>query len=224
MKRYLTKIVLVVLILGVFGVFYSLDGEKFLTIGFLKENHNWLSRYYELNKVKSLFGFFFTYVLLTAFSIPFATVLSLGAGSIFGFSVGLTIVSFASSIGATLSFLAARYFFKNLIQKRFGHLLEGFNKGLEKNGLQYLISLRLIPIAPFFLINLIFGLTNIRASHFYISSQLGMLFGTAIYINAGVELSKIETIDGIVSPRLLISLSLIGLVPLISIILKKNKI
>lgn len=224
MKKYLTKFLFITLILGIVGFLYYFEGGKLITLESLKENHSWLSNYYESNQTKSLLGFFFIYILLAALSIPFATVLSLGAGAVFGLSLGLLVISFASSIGATLSFLAARYLFKDLIQKKFGHLLKGFNSGLKKNGLLYLVSLRLMPIAPFFLINLVFGLTNIKARNFYISSQIGMLLGTAIYINAGVELSKIESIENIISPKILVSLFLIGLMPLVSIIIRKKKL
>jgi uncharacterized membrane protein YdjX (TVP38/TMEM64 family) len=143
------------------------------------------------------------YVLVVALSLPFAVWLTLGIGALFGFWAGLVIVSFASTIGATLAFLAARYLLRDWVQARFGDRLAGINRGLERDGPFYLFTLRLIPVVPFFAVNLLMGLTPIRARTFYWVSQLGMLAGTAVFVNAGTQLAQIDSLSGILSPALL---------------------
>lgn len=162
------------------------------------------------------FGFFATYVAVTALSLPLAVWMTLAAGALFGFWQGLLIVSFASSLGATLAFLAARYLLRDWVRARLGARAAGVDEGMRRDGAFYLFSLRLIPVIPFFAVNLLMGLTPIPALTFYLVSQAGMLAGTAVYVNAGTQLGMLESLSGIVSPALLASFALLGLFPWIA--------
>jgi dihydrolipoamide dehydrogenase len=155
-------------------------------------------------------------VLVTALSIPGAAILTLTSGAIFGLFYGTVIASVASTLGATLACLAARYLFSDSAQRRWGERMDSINQGLQKEGSFYLFSLRLIPVFPFFLVNLLMGLTNFSVWRFFLVSQIGMLPGTLVYVNAGTEISKIESLQGVLSPGLLISFSLLGVLPLVS--------
>jgi len=167
-------------------------------------------------------------VLVTALSLPGATVMTLAGGALFGFWPALLVVSFASTIGATLAMLVARFLLRDWVQGKFGDKLRAINAGIEKEGAFYLFSLRLVPIFPFFLINLAMGLTPLRAVLFYAVSQIGMLPGTAVYINAGTQLGQLESAGGILSPALLLSFTLLGLFPLIArkllVIIKERQV
>ena len=156
---------------------------------------------------------FATYVLVTALSVPLALWLTLAIGALFGFWQGLILVSFASSIGATLAFLAARWVLRDVVQARFGHRLEGVNRGMARDGSFYLFTLRLIVGMPFFLVNLLMGLTPISARRFYLVSQAGMLAGTAVYVNAGTRLAEIDSLRGILSLPVILSFAVLGLFP-----------
>lgn len=158
-------------------------------------------------------GFFATYVVLTALSLPLAIWMTLAAGALFGFVTGLILVSFASSLGATLAFLTSRHLLRDWVHDRFGDRLRTIDDGIARDGASYLFSLRLIPVVPFFAVNLLMGLTPIRTGTFYLVSQIGMLAGTAVYVNAGTRLAELESISGIVSGPLLLSFALLGLFP-----------
>ncbi len=160
--------------------------------------------------------FFAAYVAVTALSLPLAAWMTLAAGALFGFWTGLLLVSFASTIGATLAFLAARYLLRDWVHERFGSRLQAVDAGIERDGAFYLFTLRLIPIVPFFAVNLLMGLTPIRAWMFYAVSQVGMLAGTAVYVNAGTQLAQLESLSGILSPPLLLSFALLGIFPWIA--------
>jgi pyruvate/2-oxoglutarate dehydrogenase complex dihydrolipoamide dehydrogenase (E3) component/uncharacterized membrane protein YdjX (TVP38/TMEM64 family) len=160
--------------------------------------------------------FFATYVLVTALSLPFATWLTLAAGALFGFWGGVVVVSFASTIGATLAFLAARYLLRDWVRDRLGDRIRGVEEGMARDGAFYLFTLRLIPVVPFFAVNLLMGLTPIRAVTFYLVSQVGMLAGTAVYVNAGTQLAQLESLSGVASPALLLSFALLGFFPWIA--------
>ncbi len=160
--------------------------------------------------------FFTFYVIITALSLPGAAIMTLAGGGLFGLAWGLVIVSFASTIGATLAFLVSRYLLRESVQKRFGDRLETLNRGIEREGAFYLFTLRLVPIFPFFLINILMGLTPIKTSTYYWVSQLGMLAGTVVYINAGTQLAQIKGLSGILSPSLLLSFALLGFFPLLA--------
>ena len=157
--------------------------------------------------------FFAGYVVVTALSLPFAVWMTLAAGGLFGFGWGFLLVSFAAPIGATLAFLAARLFLHDWVQDRFGARLSAINDGIARDGAFYLFTLRLIPVVPFFMLNLLMGLTPIRPVVFYVVSQLGMLAGTAVYVNAGTQLDRLQSVSGILSPPLLLSFALLGLFP-----------
>ena len=227
MKKVIKLIVLTAIIGMIFAVkHYGL--EEYLTLDYLKQNQQMFQGYYESNTTQTLGIFFAIYVLTTALSIPGVTVLTLAGGALFGLKMGLLVISFASTIGATLAFIGARFFLKDYVQNKFSDKMRAINLGVEKEGAFYLFTLRLIPIFPFFLINLTMGLTTIKTFTFFWVSQLGMLLGTAVYVNAGVELGKIDSLSGILSSTLILSFALLGVLPLLGkkIIssLKANKV
>ncbi|MFN5784315.1 MAG: TVP38/TMEM64 family protein, partial [Novosphingobium sp.] len=168
---------------------------------------------YRAHPVLVIAGFFLLYVVLTALSVPGAAILTLAAGAIFGLGTGFVIVSFASTIGATLAFLASRYLFHDAVQARFGATLRPINEGIARDGAFYLFSLRLVPAFPFFAVNLLMGLTPIRVWTYYWVSQVGMVLGTLVYVNAGTQLARIESLKDIASPALLGSFVALGLLP-----------
>jgi len=157
--------------------------------------------------------FFATYVAIAALSLPLAVWMTLAGGALFGFWWGLLIVSFASSIGATLAFLAARFLLRDWVRAKLGARMQSIDAGLQRDGAFYLFTLRLIPVIPFFAVNLLMGLTPLRILTFYIVSQLGMLAGTAVYVNAGTQLATLESLAGILSPTLLASFAMLGIFP-----------
>ncbi|MCG9660736.1 TVP38/TMEM64 family protein [Vibrio mediterranei] len=199
----------VIIILGVnFGQYLTLENAQAQQAA--------LSEYISQNFVTATLVYFFAYIAITAFSIPGAAVVTLLGAALFGFWTSLLLVSFASTIGATIAFLSSRFLLRDWVQSKFGSKLETINKGVEKDGAFYLFSLRLIPVFPFFLINLLMGLTPIKVSKYYLVSQLGMLPGTAVYLNAGTQLASINSLSGIVSPAVVASFALLGLFPLIA--------
>ncbi|MFN7478325.1 MAG: VTT domain-containing protein, partial [Burkholderiales bacterium] len=187
-----------------------------LTLDNLKASRDTLQAQVQAQPLGMAFLFFAVYVVATALSIPGAVILTLAAGALFGLGWGLLLVSFASSLGALLAFLAARYLLRDLIQTRFGQALAPINDGVKKDGTFYLLTLRLVPVFPFWLINLLMGLTPMSAARFYLVSQLGMLAGTAVYVNAGTQLIAIRSAADILSPALLGSFILLGLFPLLA--------
>jgi pyruvate/2-oxoglutarate dehydrogenase complex dihydrolipoamide dehydrogenase (E3) component/uncharacterized membrane protein YdjX (TVP38/TMEM64 family) len=208
-------LLLVVVVLGIVA-FFAFDLGRFFSLDFLQQSQ---ARFAELRAQQPLAlaaGYFLLYVAVTALSLPGATIVTLAGGAIFGLGWGLLLVSFASSIGATLAFLTARFLLRDSVQGRFGQRLAEVDKGIEKDGAFYLFTLRLIPVVPFFVINLLMGLTTMKAWTFYWVSQLGMLAGTAVYVNAGTQLGQLTSLQGIVSPGLLGSFVLLGLFPLIA--------
>ena len=198
------------------AVLYSQGAHRYLSLELLRANYQDLLAFYQANQLPFAAGYFVLYVLVAALSIPGALILTLAAGAIFGLLPGLLLVSFASSCGATLAFLVARFLLRDYCQKRFGAKLQTINAGVERDGLFYLFTLRLIPVVPFFLINLLSGLTSMRVWSFYWVSQVGMLAGTAVYVNAGTELAQIDSLAAILSWQLALALALLGLLPLLS--------
>ncbi|AMX03780.1 FAD-dependent oxidoreductase [Microbulbifer thermotolerans] len=212
MKKIGLLILLAILVAG----FFYFDLHQLTTLDGLK---NGLSQFESWRaEAPILVGgvFFLIYVLVTALSLPGAAVMTLAAGALFGLLWGTVIVSFASTIGATLAFLVSRYLLRDTVQSRFGERLSPINKGIEKEGAFYLFTLRLVPVFPFFLINLLMGLTPLRALTFYWVSQLGMLAGTLVYVNAGTQLANLTSLSGILSPSLLASFALLGIFPLLA--------
>jgi uncharacterized membrane protein YdjX (TVP38/TMEM64 family) len=154
------------------------------------------------------------YIVVTGLSLPGAAVMTLAGGALFGLAAGVVIISFASTIGATLACFLARFILRDFIERRFGDRLKTINEGMAREGAFYLFTLRLVPIFPFFVINLVMGLTRLRLRTFYWVSQVGMLAGTIVYVNAGQALGRIESLSGILSPRLIVSFVILGLFPL----------
>jgi pyruvate/2-oxoglutarate dehydrogenase complex dihydrolipoamide dehydrogenase (E3) component/uncharacterized membrane protein YdjX (TVP38/TMEM64 family) len=209
------KIVLLLIVAAIVAVF-AFDLHSLLTLDSLK-NRLEEFREFQAGSPWMVAGVFFAaYVVVTAFSIPGAAVMTLAAGALFGLLQGLVIVSFASTIGATLAFIGARYLLRDTVQAKFGSRLKAINEGVEREGAFYLFTLRLVPVFPFFLINLLMGLTSMKALTFFWVSQLGMLAGTAVYVNAGTELAEINSLAGILSPGLILSFVLLGVFPLIA--------
>ncbi|WP_415883191.1 dihydrolipoyl dehydrogenase [Neptuniibacter sp. QD34_54] len=210
------KLPLLLVILSAIAAFFIFDLAQYLNLDFIKSNQASFEQYYAENPIKTVAIFFGLYVLVTGLSLPGAAIMTLIGGALFGLVTGLLIISFASTIGATLAFLCSRFLFRESIQNRFGKQLQSFNAGMEKEGAFYLFTLRLVPIFPFFMINLGMGLTPIKTWTFYWVSQVGMLAGTAVYVNAGTQLGQLESLSGILSPGILLSFTLLGLFPLIA--------
>ncbi|PHR28721.1 MAG: pyridine nucleotide-disulfide oxidoreductase [Desulfotalea sp.] len=210
------KIVIVLLMIAVAVAFFVFDLDTVLTLENIKANQAELVQLRDTAPLMVSLVFFSLYVLVTGLSLPGAVILTLAGGGLFGLAWGFVLISFASSIGATLAFLVSRYLLKDAVQSRFGNKLAAINKGVEREGAFYLFTLRLVPIFPFFLINILMGLTPIKTWNFYWVSQLGMMAGTLVYINAGTQLAKIDGLGGILSPVLLFSFALLGVFPLVA--------
>ena len=203
-------------VLGLWAAYRQWDLGQWLTLEQLKASRDTLARLYAAHPVPTALAFFGVYVLAAALSIPGAVILTLAAGALFGWGLGLVLVSFASSVGALLAFWVSRYLLRDFVAQRFGKLLEPINAGLAQDGALYLLTLRLVPVFPFWLINLLMGLTTLGALKFYAVSQVGMLVGTAVYVNAGTQLAAIESASDVLSPALLGSLALLGVFPLLA--------
>src|SRR3989338_2036130 len=200
-------LLLLVVLLGIVA-FFAFGLDRYFSLAFLKESQASLAALREQQPLQLALGYFLVYIAVTALSLPGATIVTLAGGAIFGLGWGLLIVSFASSIGATLAFLTARFLLRDSVQARFGQRLAEMDKGIQKDGAFSLFTLRLIPVVPFFVINLLMGLTQMKAWTFYWVSQLGMLAGTAVYVNAGTQLGQLDSLLGI--------FVLLGLFPLIA--------
>lgn len=196
------------------GAFFLFDIDQWLTLERFKTEYARLIGYRDAHPLLITLAYAGIYIAVTGLSLPGATVLTLAGGALFGLVWGTLIVSFASSIGATLAFLAARFLFRDTVKSRFGDRLAAIDAGLAKDGPYYLFTLRLVPLFPFFVINLAMGLTAIKTFTFYWVSQLGMLAGTVVYVNAGTQLAKIDSLSGILSPPLVGAFVLLGLFPL----------
>ncbi|HIF9184551.1 TPA: dihydrolipoyl dehydrogenase [Photobacterium damselae] len=210
------KLFLLGIIAAVIGIWLYFDLSQYFTLEQAKAQQLALQDTIQTHPVWASLVFFFAYVAITALSLPGAAIMTLLGAALFGFWWSLVLVSFASTIGATLAFLFSRFILRDWVQTKFGSRLSAINDGVKNQGSFYLLSLRLIPVFPFFLINLLMGLTPIRAKQFFFVSQLGMLPGTAVYVNAGTQLGEINTLSGIISLPVLISLALLGLFPLIA--------
>jgi dihydrolipoamide dehydrogenase len=209
---------LIVLLLFVVSVaaFFIFDLDRYLTLDYIKSQRDAIIAWKEANPIVASVSFFLVYVAVTALSLPGATIMTLAVAAVFGLMWGLLLVSFASTIGATLAFLIARFLLRDSVQARYGDRLTAINEGIEKDGAFYLFSLRLVPLFPFFVINLLMGLTPIRTWTYYWVSQLGMLAGTIVYVNAGTQLATLNSASGILSPGLIGSFILLGLFPLLA--------
>ncbi len=210
------KIVLLLGFAALVVAFFVFDLGRFLSLDYIKGQQSALAAGYAERPLLVVGIFSAVYIAVTALSLPGATILTLAAGAVFGLGVGLLVASFASSIGATLAFLVSRYVLRDSVKQRFGSRVAEIDRGVEKDGAFYLFTLRLVPLVPFFVINLVMGLTAMKARTFYIVSQIGMLAGTAVYVNAGTQLARIDSLKGILSPGLLGSFVLLGLFPLVA--------
>lgn len=212
----LKRVLLVLLVIALIAGFFIFGLDRFLTLEALKQSReDFVAFKTQSPWLVTSFGFLL-YVIVAALSLPGALVMTLAMGALFGLVTGTILVSFASTIGATLAFLASRFVLRDAVQKRFGDKLKAINDGVAKDGAFYLFTLRLVPIFPFFLINLLMGLTPMRARTFYWVSQIGMLAGTIVFVNAGTQLSQLESLSGIMSPKLLFSFALLGIFPIIA--------
>lgn len=210
------QILILITIIALVAVVFVFDLQQYLTLEYIKGQQQALGDFYRENVVLSLAVYFGIYVLVTALSIPGAVVMTLAGGGLFGLVTGTIIISFASTIGATLAFVVSRYLLRDFVQQKFGDKLEVINQGIEKEGEFYLFTLRLIPVFPFFLINLVMGLTPIRTIKYFLVSQLGMLPGTIVYVFAGTQLAQIDSLKGILSPGLIGAFVILGLFPLVT--------
>lgn len=194
-------------------LFRILNLGDYLSLDYIKASEGRLRILYEENRILVIAAYIFIYVISTSLSLPGATVLTLAGGALFGFGAGVLIVSFASTMGATLACIVSRFLLRDWVQGKFGDRLRTVNEGLAREGAFYFFTMRLIPLLPFWVINLVMGVTKIPLWTFYWVSQLGMLPGTAVYVNAGKELVKIESLSSILSPSLIFSFAAIGLFP-----------
>ncbi len=207
------KILIILALAALIAAYFAFGLGDYLTVEGIKQIADDVGGYYARNPAQVIALFFLVYVAVTAASLPGAAVMTLAAGAMFGVLVGTIVVSFASTLGATLAFLASRYVLRDTIEARFGERLKAVNQGLERDGAFYLFTIRMIPLFPFFVVNLVMGLTRIRAWTYAWVSQVGMLLGTIVYVNAGTQLARIDNLAGIASPAVLISFALLGIAP-----------
>jgi uncharacterized membrane protein YdjX (TVP38/TMEM64 family) len=216
MNQKKTRVAIVALIAIFIVSFFYFDLGRYFTLEYFKGQQQALQNYYAAHPALTIAIYMGIYIAVAALSLPGAAILTLAAGALFGNLAGLIMVSFASSIGATLAFLVSRFLLRDWVQKKFGDKLKAINEGVEKEGAFYLFTLRLVPVFPFFVINLAMGLTPIKTLAFYLVSQVGMLPGTFVYVNAGTQIGKLESLKGILSPGLILSFALLGIFPLVA--------
>lgn len=216
MRQSIKKLFIGAVLIVAISTYFALDLGRYLNLGFLQQQLDTINAYYVDNRQLSWVLFVAVYIVVTALSIPGAAIMTLAAGAIFGLATGIILVSFASAAGATLAFLVARYLLRDAVQHRFNKQLATINRGVEKDGAFYLFTLRLVPVFPFFLINLVMALTTIRTWTFYWVSQVGMLAGTIVYVNAGTQVAQLESTRDILSPDLIGAFVLLGLLPWIA--------
>ncbi|MGI9216978.1 MAG: FAD-dependent oxidoreductase [Hydrogenophaga sp.] len=211
----LRKALLLAAVLAGIVAFFAFDLDRFFSLAFIQDSQQQFAALYDQRPVLVTLVYFVVYVVITALSLPGAAIMTLAAGASFGLVWGTVVVSFASTLGATLAMLAARYLLRDSIQQRFGRRLDDVNRGVEKEGAFYLFTLRLIPAVPFFMLNLLMGLTRMKTWTYFWVSQVGMLAGTIAYVNAGTQIAQITSLRGILSPALLGSFAALGLLPLV---------
>ncbi len=210
------KILIALIALGLVIAFFALGWQKHLSFASLKSEHQWLVERFHQQPLAVGAVFFAAYVAVTALSLPGAAIMTMAAGAVFGFWIGLVLVSFASSIGASVAFLFARYVLRDTVSRRFADRLATIDAGLKRDGVYYLLTVRLIAFIPFFVVNLAFGLTSVRLVTFYLVSQIGMLAGTAVYVNAGTRLAQIESPSQVLSPPVILSFVALAVFPWIA--------
>jgi uncharacterized membrane protein YdjX (TVP38/TMEM64 family) len=213
-KKIVKKIAIIFIIVLFIIAFQLFDLGRYLTLSYIKESQAKFEVLYAEHPAMVIASYMILYILATSFSLPGAAVLTLAGGALFGILTGTVIVSFASTIGATIACFLSRFLLRDWIQGRFADRIQKVNEGIAKEGTFYLFTLRLIPVFPFWMINVLMGLTTMPLFKFYWVSQVGMLPGTLVYVNAGKELARIDSPGGILSPGLLFSFALIGIFPL----------
>lgn len=222
-KRPIGKwIVLGIFVLGVVA-FFSFDLGKYVTLSALKQNKDALQSYTEAHYASTVFLFISAYILQTALSLPGATILTLSGGFLFGALLGTFYVNIAATSGATLAFLAARYLLRDTVERKFGKRLESIQKGFADNAFPFLLTLRLIPLFPFFLVNLASGLTRVRLSTYLLATAIGIIPASFVYSNAGKQLGSIDSVKDIASPQLILAFVLLGLLALVPVIYRRFK-
>jgi len=209
------KIVLLSVMVVAVALFFVFDLGQYLSLESLKANRDALRAFYSENTVAMVLGFIGVYIVTVALSLPGATILTLCAGAIFGAVTGTLVVNVGATIGATLAFLVARFLLRDWVEKKFGKKLKAFNAGFSKNAINYMLFLRMMPVFPFFLINLLSGLTQVRLSVYFFGTMFGTLPGTFVYANAGSNLASINQLSDIASPKVLGAFALLGLFALI---------
>jgi uncharacterized membrane protein YdjX (TVP38/TMEM64 family) len=209
------RLLLVILLAAAVAAFYLLRLDHYVSWYYLRDHRDSLRHEADAHRLLALLLFFVAYTAMTALSVPAAWVLTVIGGALFDLWLGTAVVSAAATCGATLAFLTSRYLLQDFVQHRFGGQLRRLNEGIEKDGAYYLLTLRLVPLVPFFLVNLGMGLTTIRLRTYVWVSWLGMLPGTVLYVNVGQKLGQVESPRGLVSPSVLISLALVGIAPLL---------
>ncbi len=227
-SKSIQRIGVVAVVVLLVAAFFYFDLHTYLTLDYLKASHARFLDLYHQHTALVIAAYMVVYIVAAALSLPGAVVLTLAGGAMFGLVVGTVVVSFASTIGATLACIVARFLLRDWVQHRFADRLAAINAGMERDGAFYLLSLRLVPIFPFFVINLVMGLTTIPIRTYYWVSQVGMLPATIVYVNAGSQLAHIDSLAGILSPGLLVSFALLGVFPLlakkiIAIVQKKRR-
>lgn len=210
------RLVVVAVIAALIVSYFLFDFGQFFSLDYLKESRDRFQALYAEHTFLVIGVYFLIYVTATALALPAATVITLAGGAMFGLAVGTVVVSFASTIGASVAFFVSRYLLRDWVQSRFGDKLYRVNKGVEEDAAFYLFTLRLVPVFPFFVINTIVALTPMRFWTYYWVSQVGMLPATVVYVNAGKELGEIESLSGLLSPGLIISFTILGLFPLVA--------
>ena len=215
LSRNRWRLLLAIVLIGIIASFYALGLQHYLSLDYVRGRLEWMQEMYARQPLLWALGYFAAYVAVTGLSLPLAAAITLVAGPVFGLLWGSVIVTFAAAFGATLAFLASRYLFRDWVQARFAHQLAAINRGIERDGVFYLFLLRLIPAFPFFIINLAMGVTPMRIRTYFLVSFFGMIPGTVLYVNAGVQLAKIHSLHGLLSPVLIASLVAIGVFPLI---------
>jgi uncharacterized membrane protein YdjX (TVP38/TMEM64 family) len=215
-KKNIKKIAIVLVIIALIAVFKIFNLGEYLSLSYIKESQARFHTLYSEHNILVIASYMGLYILVTSLSLPGAAVMTIAAGALFGLIIGTIAVSFASTIGATLACFVSRFILRDWIQGKFGDKLKTVNQGVEKEGPFYLFTLRLIPVFPFWLINLVMGLTKMPLRTFYLVSQAGMFLGTIVFVNAGKELAKIESLSGILSPGLILSFVLLGIFPIVT--------
>jgi len=214
-NKTMQKLTILAVVAAILGLFILFDLDRYFTLSFLKESRDSFAALYSRSPALVIGVYFMIYVVVAALALPGAVVMTLAGGALLGLFVGTVVVSFASTIGATLACFFSRFLLRDWVQSKFGDKLESVNRGIQREGAFYLFTLRLIPIFPFFIINLVMGLTRMPLFRYYWVSQLGMFPATLVYVNAGKELGKIESVAGILSPALLVSFAVLGLFPIV---------